>query len=405
MADELTNSTSRRVTEARSRAESRREAQRGWLRPMGFAIVAVVVVAAFDGEPAPALHGRGLGVTLSLVVYAVGLAIALRPVFNTWGPRAQVALIVAIGAASIALSGFETKATEIAPAVAVFTAMLRLPLRLGVAIGAAITIGLAITSSLQGDSSSAAVGASALLCVTLGLMAYFVRQSREGQDRTELLMAELEDARDTQAQAAALAERARIAGDLHDVLAHSLSGAAIQLQGARKLADRDDADPELRTAVDRASELVKEGLSDARRAVDALRGGEIPSVEQIAPLVESFRSDMNVDVTLTVEGEPRPLAPDASLALYRGAQEALTNVARYAPGATAAVVLSYAGNGATLSIEDRVANPRTASSNDLSGVGGGHGLAGMRERVEQAGGRMEAGPTGDGWCVRLEVPA
>jgi signal transduction histidine kinase len=113
---------------------------------------------------------------------------------------------------------------------------------------------------------------------------------------------------------------------------------------------------------------------------------------------------MNADVTLRIEGSPRTLPADASLALYRGAQEALTNVARYAPGATTTVVLRYTGGHTSLTVEDRLARkpPDTAG---LVDIGGGNGLNGMRERLERAGGRMQAGPTDSGWRVELEVPA
>ena len=238
-------------------------------------------------------------------------------------------------------------------------------------------------------------------------MAHFMKQSREGQQRTELLLAQLEDARDEQTRAAAIAERGRIASELHDVLAHSLSGAAIQLQGARMLAEREDARPQMRAAIDRASELVKDGLANARQAVGALRGEALPTVAQLDSLVESVRDDLDLDVTLRIEGSARPLAADASLALYRGAQEALTNVARYAPRATTNVVLRYGVDCTTLSVEDRLPCPDSAptSCDGLHGVGGGRGLAGMRERLERAGGSMHAGPTVEGWRVELEVPA
>ena len=110
------------------------------------------------------------------------------------------------------------------------------------------------------------------------------------------------------------------------MLAHSLSGAAIQLQGARKLADREHATPRLSDAIDRARELVKVGLANARQAVGALRGDALPTVAQLPSLIDSYKADMNLDVTLRIEGEARPLPADPSLALYRGAQEALTNV-------------------------------------------------------------------------------
>jgi len=109
-------------------------------------------------------------------------------------------------------------------------------------------------------------------------------------------------------------------------------------------------------------------------------------------------------VTLTIEGIPRPLPSEASLVLYRGAQEALTNVGRYARGAATAVVLRYGTGRTTLTVEDSLAD-RKPAVNGLVGVGGGNGLAGMRERLKRAGGTLEAGPTDTGWRVQLDVPA
>jgi signal transduction histidine kinase len=284
-------------------------------------------------------------------------------------------------------------------------ALVRLPLIAGGTLAVVITVALDVAMALSGSSSSAVL-ADTLLCGLLALLARFLRQARASQDRTELLLAQLEDARDEQARAAALAERTRIAGELHDVLAHSLSGAAIQLQGARMLAEREHAEPQVRTAIDRASELVKEGLASARQAVGALRGDELPTVDQLASLIDGFRMDMGVDVTLSIEGGARTLPAEVSLALYRGAQEALTNVARYAPTASTWVVLRYGVDSTMLSVENRAPGSAVAAGADseLSGVGGGRGLAGMRARIERAGGTMQAGPTDHGWRVELEVP-
>ena len=113
---------------------------------------------------------------------------------------------------------------------------------------------------------------------------------------------------------------------------------------------------------------------------------------------------MALEITLRVEGTARTLPADAGLALYRGAQEALTNVARYAPGASTTVVLGYERDRTTLSVEDRVAATALPAGVGLADVGGGRGLAGMRERLERAGGSMQAGPTDAGWRVELQVP-
>ncbi len=117
-----------------------------------------------------------------------------------------------------------------------------------------------------------------------------------------MLLAQLEDAREEQTRAAAIAERGRIASELHDVLAHSLSGAAIQLQGARLLAEREQATRQIREAIDRAGELVKDGLADARQAVGALRGERLPGVNELGALIDGFSTDMALEVTLRVEG-------------------------------------------------------------------------------------------------------
>jgi signal transduction histidine kinase len=397
-------SESRRVAGARSRAGHRLRRQRGTLRPLGWAVILLVAAGTVSGHPAPGLHGKALAVALSLCAFVATLARAIRDRFTERGYGTQAAVISAMGAAGVALAALQPRgATELAAGSAVWMAVARLPSPLGVALGAAVTVGLDVSMALSG-SSPAAVLAATLLCALLALIARFMKQARESQDRTELLLAQLEDARDAQARSAAIAERGRIASDLHDVLAHSLSGAAIQLQGARVLAERDQARPQVREAIDRASELVKGGLANARQAVGALRGQELPTVAKLESLVESFRDDLNVDARLTIEGGARTLPADAGLALYRGAEEALTNVARYAPGASTSVVLRYATDRTTLTVEDRAPASVPRAAGGLAGVGGGRGLAGMRERVERAGGSVQAGPTDDGWRVVLEVP-
>jgi signal transduction histidine kinase len=269
-------------------------------------------------------------------------------------------------------------------------------------IAAATTAALGVTVALAGDGAAAVVAAT-LLCALLFLVAWFVKQAREGQARSELLLAQLEDAREAQTAAAALEERSRIAGELHDVLAHSLSAAAIQLQGARVLAGREKAGDSVCEAIERASGLVKDGLVDARSAVGALRGDPLPGVAQLEGLVAGFRSDVGAPTSFDVEGTERALSADAGLALYRGAQEAMTNAARYAPGAAASVTLRYTDTTATLTIENANAANEAAEAG-LADVGGGRGLQVMRERVERLGGTMRAGPTDRGWRVELEVP-
>ncbi len=398
-------SESARVAEAQTRAALRLRGQRDTLRPLGMAMIAVVAVGTFSGHPRPAWHGDGLGVALALAVFAVSVAVAIRSWFIQRGIALQAAVISAMGAAGVALAALQPRgAAGLAVGAAVWMALARLPLALAIMLGCAMTVALDVASALAGSSSSAVL-ASTLLCALVGLIAYFLKQARESQDRTEVLLAQLQDAREQQTRAAAIAERGRIASELHDVLAHSLSAAAIQLQGARLLAEREQATTKIREAIDRAGELVKDGLADARQAVGALRGERLPGAGELEALIERFSADMDLEVTLRVEGSARTLPADAGLALYRGAQEALTNVARYAPGASTTVVLSYGSDHTTLSVEDRVPATTPPAAAGLTEVGGGRGLAGMRERLERAGGSMHAGPTDAGWRVELQVPA
>lgn len=398
---------SERVAEARSRADERLRRQRGALRPLGVAVIVVVVAGSAGGPPTPGLRGPGLPVTVALCTFGGALAFAIRDQFVERSLAVQAMVISAIGAAGVALVALQPRAaTGLAGGAAVWMAVARLPLELGIALGSGITVALGVAAALSG-TSSAGVLATTLLCALLGLIAHFMKQARESQERTEVLLAQLEDARDEQARAAAVAERARIAGELHDVLAHSLSGAAIQLEGARLLAQREHAEPRISGAIERASGLVKDGLASARQAVGALRGQELPGIMQLESLIASCNRDFELDVTLKIEGTARPLPAEVSLALYRGAQEALTNVARYAPGALTTVVLHYQPARTTLRIDNgaATAGATDGTKRELAGFGGGRGLAGMRERIEQAGGTVHAGPEGEGWRVELEVPA
>jgi signal transduction histidine kinase len=396
-----------REASAQAGAAARLARDRSRLRPLTIAMIAIVIVSTAVARPAPSpATGTGLALLASLAVFCAG-AVAAMYAPRTGHPGPRLAAGTAMGAAGVAIAALQPHgASELPASAAVFTVALIQQGRVALGVGAAITLALDTASALRG-AGVGAVAAETLLCVLLIATARLQRGARDGQDRAELLYAQLLDARDAQAAAAAVAERGRIAAELHDVLAHSLSGAAIQLQGARKLLERGPAEPRVLDAVGRAAELVREGLDDARRAVSALHGAELPTVEQIPALVADFRRDHGVPTELTVVGEPRRLGADASLALFRGAQEALTNAARYAPGAPVTVRLCHAEQVTTLSI----ANGRGAVTGDsaaaggLEGAGGGHGLAGMQERITRAGGTMQAGATPDGWLVELEVPA
>ena len=320
---------SARVAQARTRAGERRHRQRQMLRPLGWAFIAVVVVAALNSHPAAGLTGVRLAITAAIAVYVVSAAVGLAPGWGGRGLAAQAVVIGLVGAGGVALAELQRHgAAGLAASLGVWIAAVRLPGRPAAAAGGAITVALAAAIALTQHPAAQSVIAAVLLCLLLAVTGRFIRRGRESQDQAEFLLAELQDAREGEAAAVALAERSRIAGELHDVLAHALSGLAIQLQGARKLAEAEPVSPGLRAAIGRSAELAREGLADARQAVGALRGGRLPTAGQLGALVEDFRRDTGTSVSLRTEGTPRPLPADAELALYRGAQEALTNVAR-----------------------------------------------------------------------------
>ena len=158
-------------------------------------------------------------------------------------------------------------------------------------------------------------------------------RARAAQARAEDLVAQLRASQTAQAEAAALGERTRLAREIHDILAHSLSGLILALDIAEVLGRR-GGDQESMAAilgqVTRAQRIAREGLAETRRAVSALRGGELPGPALLDRLVRETSEATGIQAELTVAGDQRPLSPEAGLALYRTAQEALINTAKYA---------------------------------------------------------------------------
>jgi signal transduction histidine kinase len=387
-----------------ARARDRKDLWGARLRPVLWAVAACVLVAVLRGTPAAGWSGRGLGVTIALVGCLVPMALAAAGRWPLESPARCAALPLIVGASGIALAAQQSNGVDALPAsVAVMTAFLFLQPLTAAFIGTAITAGLFVADVAGAGHTATDAFTQVLFCAVLAAMAWCMRQAGLATDRAELLLAQLEDAREAEAAAVALAERTRIAQDLHDVLAQSLSGLAIQLEAARRMARRTDTDDALREVIERSGRLVKEGMSDARRAVGALRGEGVPTVDRLAELIERYRDDLGLDVTLCTTGPARDLPTDAGMALYRGVQEALTNVARYAQGASARVELQYDEDVTVLTVEDR--RPESAAAPAPVVTGSGLGLVGLRERLAEVGGSVSAGPTNDGWIVRMEVQA
>jgi signal transduction histidine kinase len=202
--------------------------------------------------------------------------------------------------------------------------------------------------------------------------------------------------------AAIVEERARIARELHDVVAHSISVMVIQARGGRRVFESEPADAREAFAV--IESTGQQALDEMRRLVGMLRSGEEtlplapqPSVKELGTLVEQVRA-AGLPVQLAVEGEPRDLPPGVDLSAFRIVQEALTNALTHAGPARARVVLRYLADELELEISDD--GPGTSD-----GVGSGYGLVGMRERVLIYGGELQAGrQPGGGYALRVRLP-
>ena len=364
-----------------------------WRSLAGLAILLGAVAQAAQSIADDTTRLAAIGLT-SLVMTIAWLSMATR--------RSAALSIWVLGAGSVVLMLLQPSTGAVIGIVAaIVNAALHMSVR-GGAVAAAL-LGLAFLGAngvVTGWSSPIN-----LAFMSLGLgFAYVATTSvsrvRMERERAEALLEELQRTRDAQIEAAALGERARIAREIHDVLAHTLSALAVQLEGTRMLVEQRPGDPATLAAVERAHRLALEGLHETRRAVGALRGDRLPGADGLARLVEEFGTESGTPARFDIQGGPVPLASDAQLALYRTAQEALTNVRKHAPHATSVgVVMRYTADGAELVVEDE-APPGTVDGHS----GGGYGLVGMRERAELLGGTLEAGPVASGFKVRLWLP-
>lgn len=243
--------------------------------------------------------------------------------------------------------------------------------------------------------------------VFLGVVWWFgdtVRIRRERETELAAQTIELEREREEKATQAVLAERLRIARELHDVVANHVSVVGVQAGAARRTLDRD---PERAIAalssIEETSRLAVQELQQLlgllRESPHAPARSAQPGLAQLDELVAHMR-DTGIPVDLQISGDPRPLPPGTELSIYRIVQEALTNSLKHAHGASATVALRYCLDGIDLTIDDNGAHPPPADYRAQ-----GNGLIGMQERVALLGGHMEAGYLPDvGFSVRVRLP-
>ena len=221
--------------------------------------------------------------------------------------------------------------------------------------------------------------------------------------RQRSLLAALAREQAARERAAVVDERARLARELHDVVAHSVSTMVVQAEAGESLLERD---PErAREAFVSITSSGRQALGELRRMLGLLRSAEgepllgpQPGVRELRALAEQMRG-VGLPVELSVEGEPRPLPAGVDLSAYRIVQEALTNTLKHAGPARAWVMVRYGSDDVELEVVDD-------GRGRANGSKGGHGIAGMRERVRLYGGTLETGRAIEGgFAVRARLPA
>jgi signal transduction histidine kinase len=385
------------------------------LKPLSVAVLVVAsagVVSGARGQPSVV----AVGAVAALLVAAAGTAVVLAPRGASVG--VDTAALVLVGLAGAVLAGLLADTPGF---VIVYLALaglgLRLPLERALAAGALVFAAMNLAAVLAGLSASATVSqdTGAVFVFAVGAFTRSARlaqeQARVAQERAEDLLSQLRASQAAQAEAAALSERARLAREIHDVLAHALSGLVLLLDTMELQARQAGADPgtcgALLEQISRAQRMAREGLADIKRAIGALRGDEFPGPGMLDRLVQDTASATGITAELTVVGNQCPVSPEMGLTLYRTAQEALTNTTKYAGlHARVELRLAYLRDALELVVEDIASDTggNRAPGGSAGLTFGGYGLTGLRERAELLGGSLTAGPTATGFEVRLRLP-
>ncbi len=360
-------------------------------------------------------------------LHPLGWAIVLLVAQNIpliWRRSHPVAVLALIGSARVAydLIGLGYAPLPLGPAIAFYTAMERSGPRTRLLISAIALAGITTSQLAPGHNEPYDFVVAALIFVVAGTAGLLSSTRRAYIDEVEARAALAESDRDRESSRSAAMERARIARELHDVVAHHVSLMAVQAEAAASLLPGHPADA--RRSVEIIGDTARQALTELRRLLGVLRSPAeelqtepSPSLGELSAVLEKVRG-AGVPVDFRLEGTPYPLAPGIDVTAYRIVQEALTNTMRHAPAASAGVTLCYEPGYITVSVAD--SGPATGGSARVNGAAtgpagsgsaarlgqGGFGLAGIAERVASCGGSLTTGPTGmGGFAVTARLPA
>jgi signal transduction histidine kinase len=384
---------------------SRRLPASAWVFDSALALVAAGwPMAVFASMPV--LSGVPVG------MLAVGYALVLLHTLPLAARRRFPGTVLGISVASgLAIGALGLPPFFLGPAilVAVYSVAAYGDRRVALAGLAAAELGLAAVQLTPGKFDAPVVWVQfALIIGAAWLLGYFVGDRHVYAARLEERTAELEQAREELARRAVAEERLRLARELHDVVAHSMSVIAVQSGvGAHVAESRPEEVGKALSAIEATSRAT---LEELRRLLGVLRQDSEPQAS-LAPVpgladLEGLLGEVakaGLAVRLQVEGTPSPLPAGVDLSAYRIVQEALTNVVKHAGPAQAQVTIGYRDRDVTVEVTD---DGRGAAALAGDGRGGtGHGLVGMRERVAAFGGDLETGPRpGGGFRVAARLP-
>jgi signal transduction histidine kinase len=319
---------------------------------------------------------------------------------SRWDRARAVLFVTAAVCGSLVACG--TQVLGFIPAIGAIGGLVRRPHRrviMGLATAALSLVLLGLSALLFPYPVQLISSVAALIIVVLISLSRRQYLAAERQER--LLLEERLAVEQERAEVAALAERSRIARDIHDVLAHSLGGLVLQLDAVEALLESGRHD-EAHRRVTAARGLAAEGLEEARRAVDALRDPETAAdpAAAIQQLIDTHRS-LGARAELHQSGQPGPLDPAAAGALRRAAQEVLSNARRHAPGMPTELSLDWTPSDVAFRASTGLASSATAG---LGGMGGGRGLVGLSERMAALGGTATAGVQDHAFVVEAHLP-
>jgi signal transduction histidine kinase len=370
-------------------------------RSIAFDVALALVATAAELAQVIGATGTPSGPALVLAVVAGGALVLRR--------TAPLAVLATTGAATVAIFALGDDPSGVSGLIALYTTAAlcerRVSLAALVAAAAIAATGSAVTADAPGRETSAWFGAIIAVLITVGIWALgaYVQTQRRYRRELQERAASAEREREQLARIAVHEERASIARELHDIVAHSVSVMLVGVRGARDvLRTSPDAADDTLARVERSGE---QSLAELRRILALLREPEQraesrpqPSLAELDELVASYRA-AGLPVRLEVIGEPTPLAGGVELSVYRIVQEALTNALKHADPTDVTVTVAFRDVRLELEVVDdgTPANPDAATT--------GQGLVGMRERVALLGGELQTGwREGGGFRVAARLP-